>query len=49
MKNDEKLYFCMGFVNNQHSNKEIWKKKQYHLNDMGQNFHFYRKQNGLKS
>ena len=40
MKSDEKLYFCVVFVNNQHLFKEI-SKKMYHLNAFDQNVSFH--------
>ena len=43
MKSDEKLYFCIVFVNT----IEIW-KKMYHLNAFDQNVSFYRNQTDKK-
>ena len=40
MKSDEKLYFCMVFVCNQHCTKEIW-KKLYNLKAFDQNVSFF--------
>ena len=47
MKSYGNLYICLVFVNNQHCNKEIW-KKLYHLNAFDQNVSFNKKRKWTK-